>query len=295
MIQFEADCLEKVYELAKKEFNCSITELEIEILQQPKKGFLGFGKKTAIIKVCYKDNCAVFEQDIEEKVVISKDINIEEVSVTISKSNESETKEQEEKVSTEELYKNDPKIEAKEEVFGKFYEENNSVQDSKLVIKKDKQDIIDEVKKDVNSLFGNICFELDEIVVDFYDDETIYIEFTGSDAALLIGKEGYRYKALSYVLFNWINDKYNLMLRLEVAEFLKNQEESIYTYLGPVIEMIKEQGSYKTKPLDGILVHIALKKLRDEFPDKYVAVKTNVKGEKYVLVNEYRSKEDHSY
>ncbi|CAI8225844.1 MAG: Uncharacterised protein [Arcobacter lacus] len=295
MIQFEADCLEKVYELAKKEFNCSITELEIEILQQPKKGFLGIGKKTAIIKVCYKDNCTVYEQDIEKKVVRSKEINIEEVSVTISKSNESETKEQEEKVSTEELYKNDPKIEAKEEVFGKFYEENNSVQDSKLVIKKDKQDIIDEVKKDVNSLFGNICFELDEIVVDFYDDETIYIEFTGSDAALLIGKEGYRYKALSYVLFNWINDKYNLMLRLEVAEFLKNQEESIYTYLGPVIEMIKEQGSYKTKPLDGILVHIALKKLRDEFPDKYVAVKTNVKGEKYVLVNEYRSKEDHSY
>lgn len=295
MIQFEADCLEKVYELAKKEFNCSITELEIEILQQPKKGFLGIGKKTAIIKVCYKDNCTVYEQDIEKKVVRSKEINIEEVSVTISKSNEPETKEQEEKVSTEELYKNDPKIEAKEEVFGKFYEENNSVQDSKLVIKKDKQDIIDEVKKDVNALFGNICFELDEIVVDFYDDETIYIEFTGSDAALLIGKEGYRYKALSYVLFNWINDKYNLMLRLEVAEFLKNQEESIYTYLGPVIEMIKEQGSYKTKPLDGILVHIALKKLRDEFPDKYVAVKTNVKGEKYVLVNEYRSKEDHSY
>ena len=295
MIQFEADCLEKVYELAKKEFNCSITELEIEILQQPKKGFLGIGKKSAIIKVCYKDNCTVYEQDIEKKVVKTKDINIEEVSVTISKSNEPETKEQEEKVSTEELYKNDPKIEAKEEVFGKFYEENNSVQDSKLVIKKDKQDIIDEVKKDVNALFGNICFELDEIVVDFYDDETIYIEFTGNDAALLIGKEGYRYKALSYVLFNWINDKYNLMLRLEVAEFLKNQEESIYTYLGPVIEMIKEQGSYKTKPLDGILVHIALKKLRDEFPDKYVAVKTNVKGEKYVLVNEYRSKEDYSY
>lgn len=295
MIQFEADCLEKVYELAKKEFNCSITELEIEILQQPKKGFLGIGKKTAIIKVCYKDNCTVYEQDIEKKVVRSKEINIEEVSVTISKSNEPETKEQEEKVSTEELYKNDPKIEAKEEVFGKFYEENNSVQDSKLVIKKDKQDIIDEVEKDVNALFGNICFELDEIVVDFYDDETIYIEFTGSDAALLIGKEGYRYKALSYVLFNWINDKYNLMLRLEVAEFLKNQEESIYTYLGPVIEIIKEQGSYKTKPLDGILVHIALKKLRDEFPDKYVAVKTNVKGEKYVLVNEYRSKEDYSY
>ncbi len=59
--------------------------------------------------------------------------------------------------------------------------------------------------------------------------------------------------------------KYGLMLRLEVAEFLKNQEASIHTYLNPVIEAIKEKGSFKTKPLDGILVHIALKKLREEF------------------------------
>ena len=296
MIQFEADCLEKVYELAKKEFNCSITELEIEILQQPKKGFLGIGKKSAIIKVCYKDNCTIYEQEPQAEIVKSKDINIEEVSVKISQSNEVNVQEEKPKeVSSEELYKNDPKVESKEEVFGKFYDEDISQEDSKLVIKKDKQEIIDEVKKDINILFGKICFELDEITVDFYDEETLYIEFTGNDAALLIGKEGYRYKALSYVLFNWINDKYNLMLRLEVAEFLKNQEESIYTYLGPVIEIIKEQGSYKTKPLDGILVHIALKKLRDEFPDKYVAVKTNVKGEKYVLVNEYRNKEDYSY
>ncbi|GAB1467233.1 hypothetical protein MASR2M54_27330 [Aliarcobacter cryaerophilus] len=39
-------------------------------------------------------------------------------------------------------------------------------------------------------------------------------------------------------------------------------------------------------------MHIALKRLREEFPLKYVAVKTNVKGEKYVLVNEYKQKED---
>jgi len=113
----------------------------------------------------------------------------------------------------------------------------------------------------------------------------------GEDSALLIGKEGYRYKALSYILFNWINEKYGLMLRLEVAQFLKNQEEAIYSYLEPIIEIIKEKGTFKTKPLDGILVHIALKKLREEFPDKYVAVKTNIRGDKYVLVNEYRARE----
>jgi len=105
---------------------------------------------------------------------------------------------------------------------------------------------------------------------------------------LLIGKEGYRYKALSYILFNWIHEEYKLMLRLEVAQFLTTQEESIYNYLIPVIQTIKDEGFYKTKPLDGVLIHIALKKLRDEFPQKYIAVKTNVKGDKYILVNEYR-------
>ena len=45
MKKFEANCLEKVYELATAEYNCSITQLDIEIIQQPSKGFLGLVKK----------------------------------------------------------------------------------------------------------------------------------------------------------------------------------------------------------------------------------------------------------
>ena len=167
MIQFEADCLEKVYELAKKEFNCSITELNIEILQQPKKGFLGIGKKSAIIKVCYKDNCTVYEQKSEEKIVQTKNINIQEVSVKISESSLELNNEKSKEEFSEQLYKNDPKIESKEEIFGKFYTEETSNCDSKIVIKKDRKEIIEEVKKDINILFADICFELDEIQVDF--------------------------------------------------------------------------------------------------------------------------------
>ena len=63
MKKFEANCLEKVYELATSEFNCSITELEIDIIQQPSKGFLGFGKKNAIIQVCFKNNCRTYVQE----------------------------------------------------------------------------------------------------------------------------------------------------------------------------------------------------------------------------------------
>ena len=290
MKKFESDCLEKVYELATAEFNCSITELEIEVIQQPSKGFLGFGKKNAIIEVCYKDNCKKYVQ--ETKSFKNKDVRIEEVSDRIEYSNKSE----EEKFSRKEEKKEPlikvPKVESKDKIFDNFYNEEASQNEvSKIVIKKDKEKILEEVKAGINLLFQDTCYKIDQINVEFYDEETLYVEFLGEDSALLIGKEGYRYKALSYILFNWINEKYGLMLRLEVAQFLKNQEEAIYTYLEPIIEIIKEKGTFKTKPLDGILVHIALKKLRDEFPDKYVAVKTNVRGDKYVLVNEYRARE----
>jgi spoIIIJ-associated protein len=100
------------------------------------------------------------------------------------------------------------------------------------------EDIATEVEIQINKLFSKICFELNEIEVTVYDENTLMLNFNGTDAALLIGKEGYRYKALSYMIFNWLNAKYGFQLRLEIAEFLKNQEESITRYLVGVCESI---------------------------------------------------------
>lgn len=290
MKNFEAKTLEEVYELATNEFSCSITELEIDIIQQPSNGFLGFGKKTAIIAASLKHGKKRYDKKPKEHKFKKKDIKIEDVSKKIEDSNRNETRKPEKK--REEKLSSVPKVESKEQIFDNFYSEANKKSEvSKIIVKKEKQHVLDEVNEGIQSLFRDTCYGIDNIKVEFYDENTLYVEFTGEDSALLIGKEGYRYKALSYILFNWINEKYGLMLRLEVAEFLKNQETAIHAYLEPVVETIKEKGSFKTKPLDGILVHIALKKLREEFPEKYVAVKTNVRGDKYVLVNEYRSKE----
>lgn len=297
MKQFEGKSLEEVYELASNEFGCSVTELDIEIIQQPAKGFLGIGKKSAIISAIPKRNRRKdFKKSNREHKFKKKDIKIEEFSKRMEDSHRKDEKAEHRK-RTEERKKEQkltsaPKVESKEKIFDNFYNESDSRRDiAKIIVKKDKDEVLKEVNEGLISLFKDTCYGIDNIKVEFFDDETLYIEFTGEDSALLIGKEGYRYKALSYILFNWINEKYGLMLRLEVAEFLKNQEAAIHTYLEPVIETIKDKGSFKTKPLDGILVHIALKKLREEFPEKYVAVKTNIRGDKYVLVNEYRSKE----
>ncbi len=276
--EFQGKTLEEAYEKASTSLKCSITDLQIDILQVPSKGFLGFFAKEAIISVTLHKEKKHHKKHHRE--TLNEQENVETLSSKLNALRD------EEKTSKSAPIK---QIE-KEEIFNDFYGNEIQKLHKTPIINKSHQETIQEIKEQVNHLFSKLCYKIDEIQVDIIDEgKTVYIEFNGEDSALLIGKEGYRYKALSYILFNWINDKYNMMLRLEVAQFLSNQEQAIHTYLEPVITTIKTDGFYKTKPLDGILIHIALTRLREEFPNKYVAVKTNIKGDKYILVNEYRS------
>jgi len=152
-------------------------------------------------------------------------------------------------------------------------------------IQRDIEDVIPEIKDGLENLFKKSCFNLDTFEVTKYNEETIFIRIDGEDAALLIGKEGYRYNSLNYMLYSWINQKYGFKVRLEIAEFLKTQEEMLRNFLAPFIEKVKERGYGKTKPFDGILSFIALEILREEFPNKYVAIKER-NGEKYVVIGE---------
>lgn len=147
-----------------------------------------------------------------------------------------------------------------------------------------------DIKVGVAKLVEDSCFEIKLVTVEKFNDETVLVELDGEDAALLIGKEGYRYKAFSYLLYNWINIKYGFGVRLEIAEFLKNQETMIEKYLTPIIERINTNGRGQTKPLDGVLIKIALERLREKFPEKYVGIKTGREGVKFIVVNDFNRK-----
>lgn len=279
-IAFEGATLEEAYKKASSEFSCSIIDLKSDIIQAPSNGFLGFFKKNAIIKVYRTDRNITIHEDLNEQSNVKDNkIHIKDVS---SKIEQLHTGLADEKQSSASHQIKTPE----NKIFNTFYENEIGSCSKIKIIKSDK--ILDEVRDKIDELFGCLPYEVDAVKVSYYDDKTLYIELGGKDSALLIGKEGYRYKAISYILFNWIHEAYDLMIRLEIAEFLTSQEESINKYLVPIIETIKIEGFCKTKNLDGILIHIALTRLRLEFPEKYIAVKSNIKGEKYILVNEYR-------
>ncbi|MDQ7044392.1 MAG: protein jag, partial [Sulfurimonas sp.] len=77
--------------------------------------------------------------------------------------------------------------------------------------------------------------------------------------------------------------------RLEIAEFLRNQEAAIEKYLVGVCANIEKDGRAQTKILDGVLIQIALGELRNRYPDKYIVIRSTRDGLKYIIVNDYHS------
>ncbi|WP_297483736.1 Jag N-terminal domain-containing protein [Sulfurimonas sp.] len=294
MIKIEAVTLEDAFNDAATSLKCSVTELAIEVVQVPSSGFMGFFKKNAIIVATVKKDVPV---EIESEMLNATEV-VESNSASVEK--------EEEKISTHNIlndtimpasFVSDQDEQDEDLASGLEYtadyddEYDESVDESEALLSSNQNidAIALEVKSQINELFRHICFEIEHIEVRGYDKETILIEFKGEDAALLIGKEGYRYKALSYMLFNWINSKYDVQLRLEIAEFLKNQEESVSRYLEGVYESIDRDGRAQTKILDGVLVQIALKELRERYPQKYVVIRSTKDGLKYIIVNDYHN------
>lgn len=254
MKKIEATTLEEAYSKASTELGCSVSQLEVEVIQYPTKGILGLFKKPAIIVATAKNAPAVKEK---EQPIYKH--------------------EEPDEVDSYELELDDKYYEQKDDYVdedGEFYDLTT-------------EQCATEVKEKINELFKSICYNIDEIDVKVYDDNTLLVEFSGADSALMIGKEGYRYKALSYMLYNWVSAEYGMQLRLEIAEFLKNQEESISRYLISVCESVDMDGRAQTKVLDGVLVQIALRQLRDRYPDKYVAIRSTYDGGKFIIINSY--------
>ena len=293
MIKIEAITLDKAYEDAATALKCSVTELAIEVVQHPKSGVLGFFKKTAIIvatvdskilsankrkKPKSKDKPKEKTQAVKKVVKAKEETPAHTIlnDTIMPASFVSDQDDEDDDLESGLNYTADYDDEFDEKEDG----EESLVNVKELAIK---------IDKEINELFNLTCFEIEKIDVSVYDEQTLLVEFKGEDAALLIGKEGYRYKALSYMIFNWINSKYDIQLRLEIAEFLKNQEESVSRYLVNVCENINRDGRAQTKILDGVLVQIALKELREKYPEKYVVIRSTRDGLKYIIVNDYHN------
>lgn len=284
MKKVEAPTLEAAYEKAAKVLECSISELQCEVVQHPSKGILGLLKKNAIIvATCNKTK----NERVEKVLPIAEKELVDEIIATV-KQDLQQTQDTtvlaplpESKLKQESIVDNffDADREGSNESIEEIVEEVSVVYDELAL----------HIENEIKVLMSASCFDIDIVEVDVVDN-TALIFIDGNDAALLIGKEGYRYNALSYMLFNWLHSKYELFIKLEIAEFVTMQKEMIRNTIKPVINQIETTGKGKTRFLDGILVQLALEELRSRFPNKYVAVKSTKEGKKFIVINDFHSK-----
>ncbi len=311
MRKIEAPTLADAYEKAALELDCSITELKYEVIQHPSSGILGMFKKNAIIVADCERSAAdiepideimqaiVAEEIIEELEELEELLEEEELS-SLETSDETVAKEtiEIESIITQTVTEKDTTPREKHTLDKELTQRDDAVLDSffetKEVVPEQRPEnnnleLAEKIEAELAELLSHSCFAVDTVEVDVVDN-TALIFIDGDDAALLIGKEGYRYNALSYMLFNWLHSKYDLYIKLEIAQFLTAQQEMISNYIKPVIDQVNASGKGRTKPLDGILVQIALEQLREAFPHKYVAAKTGRDGRKYIIINEFNTK-----
>ncbi|EIE28503.1 Jag N-terminal domain-containing protein [Helicobacter pylori] len=259
-IEIKAKTLEEALIQASIALNCPIINLQYEVIQTPSKGFLSIGKKEAIILAGVKESA----KEVKEEGV--KETNTKEIHQSAEEKKqklETETP-QEEKITPK-----PPKKNLKEE-------SHNG-------------DKLHEIKQELKDLFSHLPYKINKVEVSLYEPGVLLIDIDGEDSALLIGEKGYRYKALSYLLFNWIHPAYGYSIRLEISTFLQNQEKVMEVQLQSTIMTVHEVGKGQMKAPDGVLTYIALKKLRKAFPNKYVSIKTNLNDEKYIVINDFNN------
>ncbi|WP_154466719.1 Jag N-terminal domain-containing protein [Helicobacter pylori] len=262
-IEIKAKTLEEALIQASIALNCPIINLQYEVIQTPSKGFLNIGKKEAIILAGVKESVKEVKEVQEESV---KETNTKEIHQSAEeKKQNSEIKTPQEEIITPKPPKKNPKEES-----------HNG-------------DKLHEIKQELKDLFSHLPYKINKVEVSLYEPGVLLIDIDGEDSALLIGEKGYRYKALSYLLFNWIHPTYGYSIRLEISTFLQNQEKVMEAQLQSTIMTVHEVGKGQMKAPDGVLTYIALKKLRKAFPNKYVSIKTNLNDEKYIVINDFNN------
>ncbi len=259
-IEIKAKTLEEALIQASIALNCPIINLQYEVIQTPSKGFLNIGKKEAIILAGVKESV----KEVKEESV--KETNTKEIHQSAEeKKQKLEIETPQEEIITPKPPKKNPKEESHNE------------------------DKLHEIKQELKDLFSHLPYKINKVEVSLYEPGVLLIDIDGEDSALLIGEKGYRYKAISYLLFNWIHPTYGYSIRLEISTFLQNQEKVMEAQLQSTIMTVHEVGKGQMKAPDGVLTYIALKKLRKAFPNKYVSIKTNLNDEKYIVINDFNN------
>ena len=221
--EYTAKSVEEALEKALNEMMLTREDIHYEIVQQPSKGFLGFGQKDAVVRVSKKDAAetkveAVEVKDVktEEKAEVKAEIPVQEptpvVEVVVD-----DTEEQEAEVSFEEAFDTD------------IDEETEEL--DVAVAKADKKELYEAAEAKGRAFLAKIFDEMKlDVVIDVKENGGYLVfDLQGENLGILIGRRGDTLDSLQFLLNLVINDKNNAKVKgiIDIENYRAKREETL--------------------------------------------------------------------
>ena len=214
--EYTAKSVEEALEKALNEMMLTRDDIDYEVVQQPSKGFLGFGQKDAVVRVNKK---VIEEVKVEVKKVdpvMEPVVETEEVATVDEISTETSVQEVE-----EDIYEAD---EAKLDIFEEEVQEE-------VVSKVDKKAAMDAAEEKGRAFLAKIFEEMNLNVVIDVKEKGGYLVFDlqGENLGILIGRRGDTLDSLQFLLNLVINEKNNAKVKgiIDIENYRAKREETL--------------------------------------------------------------------
>ena len=217
--EYTAKSVEEALEKALNEMMLTREDIHYEIVQQPTKGFLGFGQKDAVVRVSKKDAAETKVEAVEVKAVKTEEkaeIPVQEptpvVEVVVD-----DTEEQEAEVSFEEAFDTDIDEETEES--------------DVAVAKADKKELYEAAEAKGRAFLAKIFDEMKlDVVIDVKENGGYLVfDLQGENLGILIGRRGDTLDSLQFLLNLVINDKNNAKVKgiIDIENYRAKREETL--------------------------------------------------------------------
>ena len=217
--EYTAKSVEEALEKALNEMMLTREDIHYEIVQQPSKGFLGFGQKDAVVRVSKKDAAETKVEAVEVKAVKTEEkaeIPVQEptpvVEVVVD-----DTEEQEAEISFEEAFDTD------------IDEETEEL--DVAVAKADKKELYEAAEAKGRAFLAKIFEEMKlDVVIDVKENGGYLVfDLQGENLGILIGRRGDTLDSLQFLLNLVINDKNNAKVKgiIDIENYRAKREETL--------------------------------------------------------------------
>lgn len=225
-----------------KEYNLTFSDIEYEVLQQPSKGFLGFGKKLA--KVSF---------------VIKKDKNLD----TTLEIRQEQVKE----VEKDKTYfsKKDTNNNSIRTLKDNFFEDDmqNGYENKKV-----NENAPEIARKFLEDVFKAMDLDI-KIEIDFVSNKNLLINLDGENIGIVIGKRGRTLDSLQYLVNLIINKgEYSYInVKIDTFEYRKKRKEALETLANNIVKKVRTTNKVvKLEPMNSYerkIIHNSLKNYTD--------------------------------